>query len=286
MPLSKSVLKNRKDNAVWLVGDVTMGPDGGGYISTLPEKSSKYKTTRASIGGRGTASSPDLVTRYRYRVTGTTGPHNIQSYVSPRLVYEETFKDLLSHGLSPTEAGDRALSKASSIADQFTHNRKLGTQARLELQELKMATINDPYAGMEIPTGSYQGDRVRRGPRGTKVSGTGHNPNSAKGSLTSQNQVSEGQLETFEFVSVDGEVYSFPKKIGNEPVRGFFNRLFLIAMAEMAKGGNPFTPIAAAGIAVEDGEGKTFFDFTTLLTGGEMEEGENPDDDVPSGVSM
>lgn len=264
---------------------IQMGSEGIPFVRPIPKNHHAY-TTSSSRSNWGTLVHPDLPQRLHFSTEGTRGAYGWRTYIPPNIIYEETRKTLLKKGTHPEQAHQFAMERAETAAQEFSDDPHIGPKAFSSLQRLKMNNVN-PYQGMDMPVGASRGENVRRGPRNTKVTGTGHNPNSQRDPMMMQNPVSPGseQLETYSFTSVDGNFYEFPKKIGKKPVRGFYPSLIMVALAEMAKGGNPFLPLAAAGIKLADMHENVFFEFPSLLADAQGADGDEFDDDPP-GLSM
>lgn len=260
------------------------GPGGDPWVKSIPDDHVAYKTRSVSGFGRRLMAS-DLPTRLHYSTEGTAGNYGFVAYIPPHVVYEESMKALLRDGEESGRAHALSLEKAEAVADSYQDDDRFGPKALNSLQRVKMSGVTDPYTGMPLEPGASRGDKVQKipGSRGTHVSGTGHNVNGKRASMTSESQV-RGQgasaPETYTFQSVDGNEYTFGKKLGGRPVDGFLPALNFIAKVEELKGGSAATVYHAAGCRLQDANGQDL-----LMPWDEMG-GEEGQSDLPAGLSL
>ena len=89
-----------------------------------------------------------------------------------------------------------------------------------------------------------------------------------------------GAIEMFSYRSMDGNTYTFERKVNGEPAPNLFHTIGLLCQVEIAKGGTPATILNAARMHMEDANGQVVFHFEEgpVVTPGNVEK--------PAGVTL
>ena len=113
-----------------------------------------------------------------------------------------------------------------------------------------------------LPVGASRPNMNTRTPSGMQMTGMGTSPSARIPETNGQSPrvpTDATQTETFTYQSVDGNEYTFTKRIKGAVVPEFTAFLSLLCMYELENGGSFTTPLMAARLALVDDTGARLF---------------------------
>lgn len=269
-----------------------------------PDENTKF-SSRSSGSQWGRVRSADVAQRMHFARAGAgrsarTGP--FLAWMDPKIVFQESYEDYLSDGLSPHDAVDRAYDDAQRLTE--TMMDELPGSRWAQQSAFSMTHIAREREKMketfEQPIGSGARAGKSSGPRSVTIGRTSGNPNARAQGRHGGQEVGRGDNGAppvtgpqeplyMSWVSVDGNQYTLLKgvKVGSgvQPAPGFYNTLILHAFGEVVKGGALETVLGASGLSLDDSNGNLAIDFAAFLPGGNPASG-SAEDDVPAGATL
>lgn len=224
-----------------------------------------FRSEHVRNGGMGGGvKSTDLVQRFSWK-RSRVHPSNV--ILDPQVVFDETYQELVrDHGWSDAEATEEAYAKASAIVENAASAgmEKVAQRLQTKLSRLQRTLMNGPAVpnNSMLPVGASRPNMNTRTPSGMQMTGMGTSPSARIPETNGQSPrvpTDATQTETFTYQSVDGNEYTFTKRIKGAVVPEFTAFLSLLCMYELENGGSFTTPLMAARLALVDDTGARLF---------------------------